>query len=123
MFHPDPFMEIAVFEYNYSLVSRKPFTPAWPMGRHLGDSHSLSPCGIYVNTAYWYYGIAVLRYIFIYTIPNHTLLTTDDKVRKTSLRLPKSLIKRMKLYSVENEKSLTQIMIEACNEYLQRRKF
>jgi hypothetical protein len=82
------------------------------------------PCGIYGNTAYL--GIAVSLYIsisFIHDARQQILLTADDKVAKTSLRLPKSLVKRMKLYSIESEKSLTEIMVEACNEYLQKRKF
>ena len=49
-----------------------------------------------------------------------TTLLADQEVAKTSLRLPKSLMKRMKLYAIESEKSVTEIVIEACNEYLQR---
>jgi predicted DNA-binding protein len=46
----------------------------------------------------------------------------EKEVAKTSLRLPKNLMKRIKLYAVESERSITEIVIEACNEYLQRRK-
>jgi predicted DNA-binding protein len=52
-----------------------------------------------------------------------TTLLADQEVAKTSLRLPKSLMKRMKLYAIESEKSVTEIVIEACNEYLQKRKY
>jgi predicted DNA-binding protein len=49
-------------------------------------------------------------------------LLADKEVAKTSLRLPKILMKRMKLYAIESEKSVTEIVIEACDEYLNNRK-
>jgi hypothetical protein len=69
-------------------------------------------------------GISILRYIgqSIYTATFPTTYMKGQEVAKTSLRLPKSLMKRMKLYAIESEKSVTEIVIDACNEYLQKRK-
>jgi hypothetical protein len=77
-------------------------------------------CGIYGNTAHIF--IAVNQAIDIYGSISNTILLADQEIAKTSLRLPKSLIKRMKLYAIESEKSVTEIVIDACNEYLQKRK-
>lgn len=81
-------------------------------------------CGIYGNTAHIF--IAVLIYRGIsgnQYIPQHSSnYVLADQVAKTSLRLPKSLMKRMKLYAIESEKSVTEIVVDACNEYLQKRK-
>jgi hypothetical protein len=83
-------------------------------------------CGMYVYTAHIF--IAVLIYYgrsgnqYIRHISS-TILLVGQEVAKTSLRLPKSLMKRMKLYAIESEKSVTEIVVEACNEYLQKRKY
>jgi hypothetical protein len=82
-------------------------------------------CGIYGNTAYIILcGINRLWYIgqSIYTVVFPISYMADQEVAKTSLRLPKNLMKRMKLYAIESEKSVTEIVIDACNEYLQKRK-
>lgn len=76
-----------------------------------------------------YLGISVLLYCGIYTTFAHDelervlALTSDTEVAKTSLRLPKNLMKRLKLYAIESEKSVTGIVTEACDEYLKKKKF
>jgi hypothetical protein len=41
---------------------------------------------------------------------------------KTTWLLPKSLVKQLKQYALDNDTTLTAIVIEACNEYLTKRK-
>jgi len=41
---------------------------------------------------------------------------------KTTWRMPKSLVKQLKQYALDNETTLTAIVIEACNEFLMKRK-
>jgi len=39
---------------------------------------------------------------------------------KTTFRLPKKLMKELKMFCVKNDKSLTQVVREALEEYLQK---
>ncbi|MFY9797646.1 MAG: hypothetical protein WAK17_16515 [Candidatus Nitrosopolaris sp.] len=41
---------------------------------------------------------------------------------KTTWRMPKSLIKQLKQYALDNDTTLTATVIEACNEFLIKRK-
>jgi hypothetical protein len=41
---------------------------------------------------------------------------------KTTWLLPKILVKQLKQYALDNDTTLTAIVIEACNEYLTKRK-
>jgi len=45
---------------------------------------------------------------------------TADPIVKATFRLPKSLVKRLKQYGLDAEKSLNQIGIEALDEYLKK---
>ena len=56
-----------------------------------------------------------------YSLKPH-LNSMDEEVIKTTLRLPKKLVKQLKQYGLDNDKTLTEIAIEAFNEYLARRK-
>jgi len=46
----------------------------------------------------------------------------SGEITKTTLRLPKKLVKQLKQFGLDNDKSLTEIAVEAFNEYLARRK-
>ncbi|MEM1963273.1 MAG: hypothetical protein QXN23_06570 [Candidatus Caldarchaeum sp.] len=46
----------------------------------------------------------------------------SEETTKTTLRIPKKLVKQLKQFGLDNDKSLTQIAIEAFNEYLERHK-
>jgi hypothetical protein len=50
------------------------------------------------------------------------VITADNAEIKTTWRMPKSLIKQLKQYALDNDTTLTAIVIEACNEYLTKRK-
>jgi hypothetical protein len=45
----------------------------------------------------------------------------DIKVKTTWL-LPKSLVKQLKQYALDNDTTLTATIIQACNEFLAKRK-
>ena len=45
----------------------------------------------------------------------------DIKVKTTWL-LPKSLVKQLKQYALDNDTTLTATIVEACNEFLAKRK-
>ncbi len=45
----------------------------------------------------------------------------DIKVKTTWL-LPKSLVKQLKQYALDNDTTLTATIIEACSEFLTKRK-
>ena len=45
----------------------------------------------------------------------------DVKVKTTWL-LPKSLVKQLKQYALDNDTTSTAVVIEACNEFLTKRK-
>ncbi|MDQ6863049.1 MAG: hypothetical protein M3044_04425 [Thermoproteota archaeon] len=47
---------------------------------------------------------------------------TEGTEIKTTLRMPKSLIKQLKQYALDNDTTLTAIVIEGCNEFLTKRK-
>jgi hypothetical protein len=47
----------------------------------------------------------------------------DEAVKvKTSWLLPKGLVKQIKQYALDTETTSTAVIIEACNEYLSKRK-
>jgi hypothetical protein len=45
----------------------------------------------------------------------------DIKVKTTWL-LPKSLVKQLKQYALDNDSTLTATVIEACNDFLAKKK-
>jgi len=48
-------------------------------------------------------------------------LNDSVKVKSTWL-LPKSLVKRLKQYALDNDTTVTAIIIEACTEFLNRKE-
>ena len=51
-----------------------------------------------------------------------TMASSEHTKVKTTWLLPKSLIKQIKQYALDNETTSTAIVIEACNEYFSKRK-
>jgi hypothetical protein len=45
----------------------------------------------------------------------------DDEIVKTSFRMPKSKLKEIQQYGLDNDKTDTQIFLEAIQEYLNKR--
>jgi hypothetical protein len=41
---------------------------------------------------------------------------------QTSLRMSKDLLKRLKQYALDNDKSLASVVVTACEEYLRKHK-
>jgi hypothetical protein len=48
--------------------------------------------------------------------------STDDVKVKTTWLLPKTLVKQIKQYALDNDTTSTAVIIEACNELLKKRK-
>ena len=48
--------------------------------------------------------------------------SNDDARVKTTWLLPKSLIKQIKQYALDNDTTSTAVVIEACNDLLSKRK-
>ena len=48
--------------------------------------------------------------------------SSDDVKVKTTWLLPKSLVKQMKQYALDNDTTSTAVVIEACSELLTKRK-
>jgi hypothetical protein len=48
--------------------------------------------------------------------------SSDDLKVKTTWLLPKSLVKQIKQYALDNDTTSTAVVIEACNELLTKRK-
>jgi hypothetical protein len=48
--------------------------------------------------------------------------SSDDVKVKTTWLLPKSLVKQIKQYALDNDTTSTAVVIEACNEHLTKRK-
>ena len=46
----------------------------------------------------------------------------DDVKVKTTWLLPKTLVKQIKQYALDNDTTSTAVIIEACNELLTRKK-
>jgi predicted transcriptional regulator len=46
----------------------------------------------------------------------------DEEISKTSFRLRKSLVKRVKQYALDNDTSVTNILEEALEDFLARKK-
>jgi hypothetical protein len=50
-------------------------------------------------------------------------MSSSDDVRvKTTWLLPKSLVKQIKQYALDNDTTSTAVIIEACNDLLTKRK-
>jgi hypothetical protein len=50
-------------------------------------------------------------------------MSSDDDVKvKTTWLLPKSLVKQIKQYALDNDTTSTAVIIEACSELLTKRK-
>lgn len=48
--------------------------------------------------------------------------SSNDVKVKTTWLLPKSLVKQIKQYALDNDTTSTAVVIEACNELLTKRK-
>jgi hypothetical protein len=48
--------------------------------------------------------------------------SSDDVKVKTTWLLPKTLVKQIKQYALDNDTTSTAVVIEACNELLTKRK-
>ncbi len=46
----------------------------------------------------------------------------EEEIIKTTLRLPKHLLKQLKQFGLDNDKSVTDIAVEAFKEYLETHK-
>jgi hypothetical protein len=46
--------------------------------------------------------------------------TPNEPKVKTTWLLPKSLVKQLKQYALDNETTLTAVIIDACTEYLSK---
>ena len=50
------------------------------------------------------------------------LMSNQSIKVKTTLLLPKSLIKQLKQHALDNDTTLTSVVIEACTEFLTRKR-
>jgi hypothetical protein len=50
------------------------------------------------------------------------MTSSEDIKVKTTWLLPKSLVKQLKQYALDNDTTLTATVMEACNEFLSKRK-
>ena len=78
---------------------------------------------IYSNTVI--INLSVLLYIWPHA--NILLLSqrkpTNESIRvKTTWLLPKTLVKQLKQYALDNDTTLTAVIIEACTEFLTRKR-
>lgn len=48
--------------------------------------------------------------------------SSDDVKVKTTWLLPKTLVKQIKQYALDNDTTSTAVVIEACNEFMTKRK-
>ncbi len=53
---------------------------------------------------------------------NCRMAGNEETKVKTTWLLPKSLVKQLKQYALDNDTTLTATVIEACNEFLTKRK-
>ena len=51
-----------------------------------------------------------------------TMADNEDIKVKTTWLLPKSLVKQLKQYALDNDRTLAATVIEACNDFLAKRK-
>jgi hypothetical protein len=49
-------------------------------------------------------------------------MSSDNLKVKTTWLLPKTLVKQIKQYALDNDTTSTAVIIEACNELLTKRK-
>jgi hypothetical protein len=49
--------------------------------------------------------------------------SANDSIKvKTTWLLPKRMVKQLKQYALDNDKTLTAVVIEACTEFLSRKR-
>jgi hypothetical protein len=62
--------------------------------------------------------------IFVYSTKSMstTMADNEDIKVKTTWLLPKSLVKQQKQYALDNDRTLAATVIEACNDFLAKRK-
>jgi len=77
---------------------------------------------IYRHTAL--INLTVLLYIWsFYKMFSLSTKQTDDSIKvKTTWLLPKSLVKQLKQYALDNDSTVTSIIIEASYEFLAKKK-
>ena len=50
------------------------------------------------------------------------MVGNEETKVKTTWLLPKSLVKQLKQFALDNDTTLTETIIKACNEFLAKRK-
>ena len=50
------------------------------------------------------------------------IVLNNEDIAKTTLRIPNSILRELKHLSIDDNKTLTEIVVEALSEYLERRK-
>ena len=56
-------------------------------------------------------------------ICNGTCMSKNEPVKvKTTWLLPKTLVKQLKQYALDNDTTLTAVIIEACTEFLVKKR-
>jgi predicted transcriptional regulator len=48
-------------------------------------------------------------------------MVEEEEVQKTSLRLPKRLVKRLKQYALDSDSNLTAVIVQALEEFLSKK--
>jgi hypothetical protein len=49
--------------------------------------------------------------------------STDESIKvKTTWLLPKSLVRQLKQYALDNDSTVTAVIIQACTEFLTKKK-
>ena len=71
--------------------------------------------------------VTVILYIWYCLYAHFKLISrrmagNEETKVKTTWLLPKSLVKQLKQYALDNDTTLTATIIEACNEFLTKRK-
>jgi hypothetical protein len=50
------------------------------------------------------------------------MIGDDDRLVKTSMRIQKSLMKRVKQYALDNDTNITAVTAQALNEFLKKER-
>jgi len=59
--------------------------------------------------------------ICLYTVTRHICVVTGvSELVRTTVKLPKDLMKELKMFCVKNDKLLSEVIKEAIEEYLRR---
>ena len=66
--------------------------------------------------------VYMVMFICLFKLISRRMAGKEDIKVKTTWLLPKSLVKQLKQYALDNDTTLTATVIEACNEFLAKRK-